>query len=65
MDSERVTGPQEFLANDRTAVRVLASVESGEIRIVNCPESVRRWIAAERDWQGERLHRPGTQEPNP
>jgi acylglycerol lipase len=32
---------------DRAAVRFLARVEAEGVRIVNCPEYVRRWIAAE------------------
>ena len=79
--SEQVAGLQEFLAHepngpvvldlkditlvDRAAVRFFASVGPGEIRTVNCPEYVRRWIAAERNWQDERRHEPGTQEPKP
>jgi anti-anti-sigma regulatory factor len=31
----------------REAVRFLASVEKSGVRIVNCPEYVRTWIAAE------------------
>jgi hypothetical protein len=30
---------------DREAVRFLASVEAGGVRIVNCPKYVRTWIA--------------------
>jgi len=79
--SEEVAGLQEFLANepdgpvvldlkditlvDRATVRFLASVEPGEIRIINCPEYVRSWIAAERKWQDERHHQSGTQEAKP
>ena len=32
---------------DRDAVRFLARVEMAGTKIVNCPEYVRRWIAAE------------------
>jgi anti-anti-sigma regulatory factor len=64
MDTEHAAGLQEFLANepeervvldlkdvtlvDRAAVRFLVGVEASGIRIVNCPEYVRSWIAAER-----------------
>ena len=67
MDIEHATRLREFLANesngrvtldlkdvtlvDRAAVRFLAGAEGAGIRIVNCPEYVRSWIAAERDWQ--------------
>jgi hypothetical protein len=34
---------------ERAAVRFLANAERSGIRIVNCPEYVRSWIAAERD----------------
>jgi anti-anti-sigma regulatory factor len=67
MDIEHATRLQEFLANeadgrvtldlmdvslvDRAAVRFLAEAEAAGIQIVNCPEYVRSWIAAERDWQ--------------
>ena len=36
---------------DRTAVRLLAAVEATGTKIVNCPEYVRIWIAAESDSQ--------------
>jgi anti-anti-sigma regulatory factor len=36
---------------DRDAVRFLASVEATETQIVNCPEYVRIWIAAENESQ--------------
>lgn len=32
----------------REAVLFLARVEAGGVRLVNCPEYVRRWIAAEK-----------------
>jgi anti-anti-sigma factor len=64
MDAEHATELRECLANepdghvvldlkdvtlvDRAAVRFLAGVEGREIRIVNCPEYVRSWIAAEK-----------------
>jgi hypothetical protein len=50
---------------DRGAVRFLADAEAAGIRIANCPEYVRSWIAAERDWQENRLHEPDKQEPQP
>lgn len=37
----------------RDAVRFLASVEARGIQIVNCPEYVRRWIAAEKSVRSE------------
>ena len=36
---------------DRTAIQFLAGLEATGIRLVNCPEYVRTWIAAERDSQ--------------
>ena len=36
---------------DRAAVRFLAAVEASGAEIVNCPEYVRIWIAAEKDSQ--------------
>ena len=67
MDIEHATRLQEFLADeahgpvtldlkdvslvDRAAVRFLAGAEAAGVRIVNCPEYVRSWIVAERDWQ--------------
>lgn len=36
---------------DRIAVRLLAAVEATGTKIVNCPEYVRIWIAAESDSQ--------------
>ena len=69
MDSERVTGLQAFLANDRAAVRVLASVESVEIRIVHSTEYVctgvpRRGIGKTNAVTG-RARRSRTHEPTP
>jgi anti-anti-sigma regulatory factor len=79
MDIEHTTRLQEFLANeadgriildlkdvslvDRPAVRFLAGAEAAGIRIVNCPEYVRSWIAAERDWQQQ--DEPDKQDPKP
>lgn len=38
---------QEVTVVARDAVRFLARVEARGIRVVNCPEYVRSWIAAE------------------
>jgi len=78
MDLEHTTRLQEFLANEadghvtldlkdvglvhRAAVRFLAAAEAAGVRIVNCPEYVRSWIAAEGDWQ--QTEQPN-QEPRP
>ena len=67
IDREHAARLQQFLASDtggrlildlqnvtlvgRTAVQFLARVEATGIRLVNCPEYVRTWIAAERDSQ--------------
>lgn len=40
---------QELTLVAREAVRLLARAEARGIRILNCPEYVRRWIAAERN----------------
>jgi hypothetical protein len=48
---------------DRAAVRFLADAEVAGVRIVNCPEYVRSWIAAERDWQETRPHESEIHEP--
>jgi anti-anti-sigma regulatory factor len=63
LDTEHAVRLQELLATtaagrivldlkditlvDRAAVRFLARVESTGAEIVNCPQYVRRWIAAE------------------
>ena len=63
MDGEHAAGLQSLLAAevgtpvlldledvtlvDREAVRFLAAVEVSGVQIVNCPEYVRTWIAAE------------------
>jgi anti-anti-sigma factor len=81
MDIEHATQLQEFLAGevkgrvtldlkdvtlvDRAAVRFLAGAEAGGIRIVNCPEYVRSWIAAENEWQRQCLHETERSEPQP
>ena len=65
LDVDHVARLQEFLATetdgrvtldlkdvtlvDRAAVQFLASAGASRIRIVNCPEYVRSWIAAERN----------------
>ena len=41
---------------DRAAVTFLARVESDRIRIVNCPEYARSWIAAENATYEENFH---------
>jgi anti-anti-sigma regulatory factor len=69
LDIEHTSRLQEFLVKetddhvtldlrevtlvDRAAVRFLAEAEGTGIEIVNCPEYVRRWIAAERKWPHE------------
>ena len=47
---------------DRGAVRFLAGVEATGIRIVNCPGSVRTWIATERDSQPQPTPEPDNRE---
>jgi len=47
---------------DRAAVQFLAGVEATGIRLVNCPEYVRTWIAAERDSQPQPTPEPDNQE---
>ena len=65
MDLEHASRLREFLAGEantriildlkdvtlvhRAAVRFLACAEAAGIRIVDCPDYVRSWIAAERD----------------
>ena len=67
LDGEHASRLQEFLASegdgrvtldlkdvtlvDRAAVRFLAGAEAAGIRIVNCPDYVRSWIAAEKPLQ--------------
>ena len=81
MDIDHANRLQEFLANerdgrvaldlkdvtlvDRAAVRFLADADAAGIRILNCPEYVRSWIAAERDWQQKRAQEPDKTEPQP
>lgn len=71
MDIELVTTLQEFIAKeaphlitldlkdvtiaDRKAVRFLVGAEATGIRIINCPEYVRNWIAAEKKFGVEAL----------
>ncbi len=50
---------------DRAAVRFLAGAEAAGIRLVNCPDYIRTWIASERDWQQEHLDEPDEQEGQP
>ena len=47
---------------DRTAVEFLAGAEATGIRLVNCPEYVRTWIAAERDSQPQPTPEPDLRE---
>ena len=47
---------------DRAAVQFLAGVEATGIRLVNCPEYVRTWIAAERDSRPQPTPEPDNQE---
>src|SRR5262245_30054655 len=50
--SDRVTlDLRDVTLVNRDAVRFLATADAAGIRIVNCPDYVRSWIAAERDWQ--------------
>jgi hypothetical protein len=42
---------KEITLVDRAAVRFLAGVEAAGTEIVNCPEYMRTWIAAENDSQ--------------
>jgi len=39
---------QEVTLVDRVAVQFLTGIEGPDVRIANCPEYVRSWIAAER-----------------
>lgn len=34
---------------DRTAVRFLARVDAAGIALINCPDYIRRWVAAEKE----------------
>jgi anti-anti-sigma regulatory factor len=47
---------------DRAAVEFLVGAEATGIRLVNCPEYVRTWIAAERDSQPQPTPEPDLQE---
>ena len=63
LDSQHVSHLEELLASeplasilldlkelrlaDRSAVRFLAAAESARIRIINCPDYIRSWMAAE------------------
>jgi len=48
-DGDIVLDLKEITLVDRAAVRFLAGVEAAGTEIVNCPEYVRIWIAAEND----------------
>jgi anti-anti-sigma regulatory factor len=79
LDIEHAARLQEFLSNEangrvtldlkdvtlvgRAAVRFLEGVEAAGVRIVNCPEYVRSWIAAERVSQQQLTPQPEEQEP--
>jgi len=47
---------------DRAAVEFLVGAEATGIRLVNCPEYVRTWIAVERDSQPQPTPEPDLQE---
>jgi anti-anti-sigma regulatory factor len=80
MDTEHTTRLAELLATevgdlvildlkdvtlvDRDAVRFLADAEGAGVRIVNCPDYVRSWIAAEREWHETRAEEPEAPEPH-
>lgn len=53
---------QNITLVDRAAVQFLAGAEATGIRLVNCPEYVRTWIAAERDSQSQPAPGPDNQE---
>src|SRR5262245_15826535 len=79
MDSGHVTRLKEFLASEavdrvtldlsditlveRDAVAFLAGAEASGVRLVNCPEYVRRWITATRESQPESEQASGEQAP--
>jgi len=50
-DGRIVLDLRDITLVDRTAVRFLAGVEMAGIEIINCPEYVRSWIAAESESQ--------------
>ena len=78
IDREHVARLQQFLTSDtghrlildlqnvtlvdREAVHFLAGAEATGIRLVNCPEYVRTWIAAESDSQSLPTPEPDNQE---
>ena len=78
IDHEHVARLQQFLTSDtgrrlildldnvtlvdRAAIHFLAAAEAAGIRLVNCPEYVRTWIAAERDSLPQLALEPHTQE---
>jgi len=53
---------QNITLVDRAAVQFLAGVEATGIRLVNCPEYVRTWIAAERDSHSQPAPEPDNQD---
>jgi len=53
---------QNITLVDRAAVQFLAGAEATGIRLVNCPEYVRTWIAAERDSQPQPTPEPDNHE---
>jgi len=48
---------------DRAAVSFLTDAEAAGIRLINCPEYVRSWIAGERKARQQRTHQPHEPEP--
>jgi hypothetical protein len=50
-DGDIVLDLTEITLVDRAAVRFLAGVEAAGTEIVNCPDYVRTWIAAENNSQ--------------
>ena len=81
MNSEHATRLRELLATeathrvtldlnditlvDRAAVRFLVDAVAGGIRLINCPDYVRSWIAAERDSEQLRIPEPDDSEAEP
>jgi len=53
---------QNITLVDRAAVEFLVGAEATGIRLVNCPEYVRTWIAAERDSQPQPTPEPDLRE---
>jgi len=46
---------KDVIIADRKAVRFLVGAEATGIRIINCPEYLRNWIAAEKILEAEAL----------